>query len=107
MQEVSPRILDEAVQRHVDALHPLEIYLFGSHASGIPHRHSDLDFLVVVADDAGSRHELTGRGYIALYGLPVPVDLVVQYRRDMERWAPVKFSLPYEVTHNGKLVYAA
>ncbi len=107
MQEVSSRILDEVVQRLVEALHPLEIYLFGSYAYGMPHRHSDLDFLVVVPDDAGNRHELTGRGYIALYGLPVPVDLVVQYRRDMDRWAPVKFSLPYEVTQKGKLVYAA
>jgi len=107
MKEIPPGTLDEIVNRLVETLHPLEIYLFGSHARGTPHRHSDLDFLVVVPDDAGHRHDLAGRGYIALYGLSVQVDLVVQYRREMDRWAPVKFSLPYEATKKGKLVYAA
>ncbi len=100
-------MLDEIVNRLVEALNPLKIYLFGSYAHGMPHRHSDLDFMVVVADDAGDHHELVGRGYIALYGLAVPIDLVVQYRRDMDRWSAVKFSLPYEATQKGKLVYAA
>ncbi len=107
MEVISPSMLDEIVKRLVETLDPLEIYLFGSHARGRPHAHSDLDFLVVVPDEAGDRHDLTGRGYIALYGLSVPIDLVVQYRREMERWAAVKFSLPYEATQKGKLVYAA
>ena len=100
-------MLDEIVRRLVETLHPLEIYLFGSHARGTPHPDSDLDFLVVVPDDAGDRHELAGRGYVALYGLAVPIDLVVQYRREMDRWSAVKFSLPYEATNKGRLVYAA
>ena len=107
MKEIPPGMLDEILKRLVEAMHPLEIYLFGSHAGGAPHRHSDLDFLVVVPDDAGDRHDLAGRGYIALYGLPIPVDLVVQYRREMDRWAAVKFSLPYEAKQKGKLLYAA
>jgi hypothetical protein len=32
---------------------------------------------------------------------------VVQYRADMDKWASVKFSLPYEATHKGKQIYAA
>ena len=107
MREIPPGMLDEIVRRLVETLHPLEIYLFGSHARGTPHPDSDLDFLVVVPDDAGDRHDLAGRGYIALYGLAVPIDLVVQYRREMDRWAPVRFSLPYEATQKGKRVYAA
>lgn len=107
MKEIPPGILDEIVNRLVEVLHPLEIYLFGSHVQGTPHRHSDLDFLVVVPDDAGDQHDLAGRGYIALYGLPVPIDLVVQYRRNMDRSAAVKFSLPYEATRKGKRVYVA
>jgi predicted nucleotidyltransferase len=106
MKEISPGMLDEILSRLVETLHPLEIYLFGSHARGTPHPDSDLDFLVVVPDDAGDRHELAGRGYIALYGLSVPIDLVVQYRHEMERWGAVRFSLRYEARQKGKLVYA-
>ena len=50
------------MRRLVKALRPDEIYLFGSQAQGMPHCHSDLDFLVVVPDDAGDRHKLTARG---------------------------------------------
>jgi len=31
-------MLDEIVKRLVETLHPLEIYLFGSHARGTPDR---------------------------------------------------------------------
>ena len=107
MKDIAPGVLDEIVRRLVEALRPEEIYLFGSHVAGTPHRHSDLDFLVVVPDDAGDQHELAARGYLALYGVRVPIDLVVQHRADMDKWAPVRFSLPYEATHKGKQVYAA
>lgn len=107
MNDISPQLLDEIVRRLVEALQPEEIYLFGSHASGTPHRHSDLDLLVVVPDDAGDRHQLAARGYLALYGIRTPVDLVVQCRADIGKWASVKPSLPYEATQKGKRIYAA
>ncbi len=107
MKDVPPSLLDEIVRRLVAALRPEEIYLFGSHAQGTAHRHSDLDLLVVVSDDAGDRHELAARGYLALYGVRVPIDLVVQYCADVEKWASVKSSLPYEATRKGKRIYAA
>jgi len=107
MKELPPGLLDEIVKRLVEAMHPLEIYLFGSHARGKPHKHSDLDFLIVVPDDAGSQHELAGRAYLALGGLGVPKDIVVLHRSDMDKWTPVKFSLPYEVAQKGKRLYVA
>lgn len=107
MKDIPPGLLDEIVRRLVEALRPEEIYLFGSHAHGTPHRHSDLDLLVVVPDDAGDRHDLAARGYLALYGVRIPIDLVVQYRADLGKWASVKSSLPYEATRKGKRIYAA
>jgi len=107
MKEIPLGMLDEIVGRLVETLHPLEIYLFGSHAHGTPHRHSDLDFLVVVPDDAGDRHELAGQGYIAMAGLSVPIDIVVFHRREIERWRSVQFSLPHTALETGKLLYAA
>jgi uncharacterized protein len=107
MSDIPAGLLDEIVRRLVQALRPDEIYLFGSRANGTPHRHSDLDLLVVVPDDAGDRHELAARGYFALCDVRIPIDLVLQYRADMNKWASVKFSLPYEATHKGKQLYAA
>ena len=107
MKEIPPDLLDEIVRRLVEALDPLEIYLFGSHAQGKAHEHSDLDFLIVVPDDAGSQHELAGQGYVAMRGLAVPVELVVLTRSDMDKWAPVRFSLAFEVAQKGKRLYVA
>ena len=91
----------------VEALRPEEIYLFGSHAAGRPHRHSDLDLLVVVPDDAGDRHTLAMRGDAALWGLLVPVDVVVFHRQEMQKWKGVRHSLPATAVRHGRLVYAA
>jgi len=107
VKEIPAEPLNEIVRRLVEALRPLEIYLFGSHARGTPHRHSDLDLMVVVSDDAGDQHDLTGRAYLALVGLRTPVDVVVQHDRDMNKWGSVKFSLPYEATRKGRRIYAA
>lgn len=107
MKEIAPGMLDEIVKRLVETLHPLEIYLFGSHACGTPHTDSDLDFLVVVPDDAGDRHELAGKGWIAMAGLAVPIDIVVFHRWEIDRWRSVRFSLPHAALATGKLLYAA
>ena len=107
MKELVPGLLDEIVRRLVESLHPLEIYLFGSHAEGSPHQHSDVDLLVVVPDQAGDRHALATRGDAALWGLLVPVDIVVFHRGEMDKWRNVRHSLPGTVARHGKLVYAA
>jgi predicted nucleotidyltransferase len=107
MKELPIGVLDDIVRRLVDAIQPLEIYLFGSRARGDAHDQSDVDLLVVVADDAGDRHELAARAYLAIYGLRIPVDVVVQHVHEVSRWAPVKFSLSYEATRKGRRIYAA
>lgn len=107
MRDIPPDMLDEIVKRLVEALDPLEIYLFGSHARGTPHRHSDLDVLVVVRDGAGDRHQLASRGDAALWGLPLPIDIIVFQRSEMDKWKPVRHSLPGTVARHGKRLYVA
>jgi predicted nucleotidyltransferase len=107
MKELSAELLDQIVERLVDALRPEKVYLFGSHAYGSPHRDSDLDLLVVVPDDAGNQLEVFSQGMTALRGMAVPVDLVVFHRRDMEKWAPIRCSLPHAAVSKGRLLYAA
>lgn len=107
MTEVTPELLDEIVRRLVDALHPLRIWLFGSQAEGKFHAHSDIDLMIVVADDGPDLRELTLRGYQALERLGVPKDLVLFRRADMEKWSSIKYSLPYEATRKGRMIYDA
>jgi uncharacterized protein len=107
MEGLSENLLDEMVKRLVEVLHPERIYLFGSFAYGVPNRHSDLDFLVVVPDDAGIPDELALAGRRALLDYPFSVDILVYHRRDMDKWAPVRCSLPYTVVQKGRVLYAA
>lgn len=107
MKELSDELLGQIVQRLVEALHPVEVWLFGSQASGKTHRHSDIDLLIVVADEAGDLHEVSVRGQRALPNRSCGIDLVVLRRSDIEKWGPVKFSLAYEATRKGRLVHAA
>lgn len=77
MRKLSRSLLDEIVQRLVAVLHPVEVYLFGSYAGGNPDSDSDVDLLVVVPDTNVSCRELARRGRRSLWGIGIPVDLVV------------------------------
>jgi len=107
MQDISPTLLDQIVGRLVRTLRPERIYLFGSHAYGKPHEYSDLDFLLVVPNDAGDADELVLAGRRALLDYPVAVDLLVYHRSEMDKWAPIRFSLPHTVVQKGRQLYAA
>jgi predicted nucleotidyltransferase len=100
--------IPEVVARLVDYYHPLKIYLFGSAARGDVGPDSDLDFLVVVPDDAPRRDGMHDSVYHALRGIGVPVDVVPWRKTDFEgRAAYVITSLPGTVVREGKLVYDA
>jgi len=107
MPDITPTLLEKIVRCLVATLRPERIYLFGSHVYGKPHGYSDLDFLVVVPDDAGDADELALAGRRALLDYPVAVDILVYHRSEMDKWAPVRYSLPYTVVQKGKQLYAA
>jgi predicted nucleotidyltransferase len=105
MKECPPSLLNEILDRLVGALHPLRIYLFGSHAVGGADRDSDLDLLAVVADSTASPRELAREGRRSLWGLAVPVDLVVCTESEVQKWAAVPCNLIHTVIERGKIVY--
>ena len=107
MRQVDDQLLQEIVDRLVEALHPREIYLFGSRARDKSQTRSDVDIMLVVDDNTGDLDELTIEGRLALRGIGVPVDLLVFDRSQMKKWAPVKFSIQNEATRKGKLLYVA
>lgn len=92
-------IRDAAFRLH-EALRPDAIYLFGSHVSGVPHRDSDIDVMVVLPD-AATCMEAVRRGYSCLRGLGLPIELHVCSRRSFDRFSQVTGSLHNDVLRKG------
>ena len=98
----------EIARRLVDVCHPISIYLFGSAARGDCGPNSDLDFLVVVPDDAPDELFRTGKLVRALWGISWAADVIPWRKTDFEgRAAFVVTSLPATVMREGRLLYDA
>ncbi len=107
MKACSDELLDEIVGRVVDALHPARVYLFGSHAEGNPEADSDIDLLVVVPDTSDPPREMARRGRKSLWGMAVPVDLIVCTDSEVEKWSRVHCNLIHTAVEKGRLLYAS
>ena len=98
--------IDEITRRLAEFYRPVRIYLFGSEARGESGPDSDLDFLVVVPDDA-SKEQLRG-AYSLLRDMREAVDVIPWRQTDFDgRAAYVRASLPATVIREGKLLYDA
>jgi predicted nucleotidyltransferase len=95
----------EIADRVVAALAPEWVVLFGSYAWGRPDADSDIDLYVIVADRGEPVYRLTRRGYHALRGMRVPVDLVVRTRGESERNAGVVSTLDQLALTRGVPLY--
>ncbi len=80
--DVSSELLSEVVDRLAQGLHPEKIYLFGSQARDQAGEGSDIDLLVVVADSDLPRHRREAFSYDLLWGLKIPVDVIVLPRAE-------------------------
>src|SRR5713101_5568461 len=87
--------IDEITFRLVEYYHPERIYLFGSAARGDDGPDSDLDFCVVVPDEAPDDLIRSGEIYSVLRSMGYPKDVVPWRRGDFDaRAAHVRASLP-------------
>ncbi len=100
--------IKEITRRLVDFYRPVRIYLFGSEARGESGAESDLDFCVVLPDDAPESLYRDRSIHRILWGLPGAVDVVRLPCSDFDaRAAHVLASLPATVVREGKLLYDA
>ena len=100
--------IEEMTRRLVEFYNPVRIYLFGSEARGDAGPDSDLDFLVVVPDDAPDAKLRPGAGRRAVRGTGFAKDIVPWRKTDFEeRAAWVRSSLPATVVREGRLLYEA
>ena len=78
--------------------------LFGSHANGTADEGSDLDFLVIEPEVQNRAREMV-RLRRALRSLPVPVDVLVYSRAEVERWRHEPGTALYWAMREGKVVH--
>ena len=104
MKQLSKELIDEITSRLAKALHPESIYLFGSHAKGFADRDSDVDLFVVVPDTDVDQRQLARQGRRSLWGLRIPVDLVVCTDSQVKKWAPVNCNFIHTVIKKGRLI---
>ncbi|MBE7543645.1 MAG: nucleotidyltransferase domain-containing protein [Bryobacteraceae bacterium] len=99
--------ITEITRRLVEYFHPERVYLFGSAARGDEGTDSDLDFCVVLADDAPEHFYKPGARQ-ALRGIRTAVDLVRWPATDFDaRGTHVLASLPATILREGRLLYDA
>ena len=105
MQELSPRLLQEITERLVAEFRPEQIFIFGSHAWGIPDADSDLDLLVIVSRSNLSPTRRAARAHRVLQGLNISKDVLVRTRAEVERFRHVPASLEHQVLKRGTILY--
>ena len=94
-------------RRLVDYYHPERVYLFGSAARGDFGPDSDLDFCVVLPDEAPPGLYRPGV-HRALWDLATATDVVRWPASDFDsRATHVKASLPATIVREGKMLYDA
>ena len=103
---VDPRVIEEAVRRIVEAVHPRRIILFGSAARGEMGPNSDVDLLVVVRD--GTHRRRTAQTlYRRLMGVGFATELVVATESDLPDFGDEPSFVFRDALIEGKELYRA
>jgi len=97
----------EVVRRLVEYYAPERVYLIGSTARGEDRPDSDLDFVVVLPDDAPREKVIGGQIHQRLRGVPAAVDVAPFRRSTFEARSQWLMSLPAIALREGKLEYDA
>jgi predicted nucleotidyltransferase len=101
-------LLKEMTRAVVEAVHPEQVLVFGSHARGDATADSDVDLLVVEKEPfalgRSRRHELR-QIRRALSRFPVPKDVLVYSRDEVERWKASRNHIIRKAYREGKVLY--
>ena len=98
------KILEEVVQRIVEAVNPQKVVLFGSHARGRAGQESDIDLLVVMFSSE-PRYKRALPIYRALRGVKVPLDIIVYTPEEIAEWSDVRQAFVTTALREGIVLY--
>jgi len=98
--------IEEIKKRLIATYNPLQIYIFGSYAWGLPDEESDIDLMVIVpASDNPKIHQRGYEGNLALKDLDFPKELIILTKEEFETRSNNKNYLAYKVKHHGKCIF--
>lgn len=101
---ISPEKIGAIVNKIVTDYQPDKIMLFGSYALGHATEDSDLD-LLIVKDTGLPRHQRGREVRRFLYGLKIPMDIVVATPQEIEQSRFQPYSFLTNALHSAKTVY--
>lgn len=96
--------ISEIVDKIVSGYNPEKIILFGSYAIDNPTENSDLDLFVIKETDL-PRPERAVQVRKTIYGLMIPIDLIVYTPKEVDELKNKKYGFVYEVLNTGKTLY--
>ena len=105
MAKISQKVLEKIVRRIVKIAKPQKIILFGSAARGKMGPDSDLDIQVVT--DCDHRRNTARKIRGQLFGINVPIDIIVAKPEDIERYGDSIGLIYRPALREGKVLYAA
>jgi predicted nucleotidyltransferase len=100
-----PHVIKELVRRIVEVAQPHRIMLFGSAARGEMRPHSDLDVLVIVAEQT-PRRQTVQHIYRNLIGFGHGADIVVATESDLHQYGDNVSLVYYPAIREGREIYA-
>lgn len=103
-------LVEEMVSVVVEACEPDAIILFGSYAAGKPGPDSDIDLLVIKPRQftrSDERRKEMVRVWRALARFPVPKDILVYSRDEVERWRHSRNHVVAQALREGRVLYGS
>jgi predicted nucleotidyltransferase len=103
--QIKAALPKELLQRVVDHMDPVRVFVFGSRAQGKVHEDSDWDLLVVVDDDIPPERIGWRAVHEARRGIDAAIDLIPFRESNYRKREKIIGSLPWIVASEGVMVY--
>lgn len=101
---LSPETIRTLVEKIAATYQPEKIMLFGSYATGRATDDSDVD-LLIIKDTGVPRHQRGREVRRFLYGLKIPMDIVVATPQELEQDRLQPYSFLATALHSAKTLY--
>ncbi|OFX27871.1 MAG: hypothetical protein A2X08_04150 [Bacteroidetes bacterium GWA2_32_17] len=96
--------INEVIKKITLNYNPDSIILFGSYAFGTPNSDSDLDLLIIKQTEL-PRHQRASEVRKYLYGMMIPMDLLIYTPNEFEAEKNQKYSFLNSIITNSKVLY--
>jgi len=102
---ITDRKIKKITSMIVGKFKPEKIILFGSCANGRVKTDSDIDLLVIAEGDRISNRELAVKMHSSLWGMKVPVDIIVKSKSQFEKDKKCFWTISYSAAKEGRIIY--